>query len=110
MNKVLETNFRRALPKLQTGGAWGNKDGGLRHRGMLVKGASRKSKRKIASSVVIPGRSKGVSSNPETFFTPVTKDGKALQLSLQLPGYNGWEYGVLSDHRDRTGPFPSGCK
>ena len=24
--------------------------------------------------------------------------------------YNGWEYGVLSDHRDRTGPFPSGCK
>ena len=56
MNKVLDTNFRRALPKLQTGGAWGNKDGGLRHRRMLVMGITRKSQRKIASSVVIPGR------------------------------------------------------
>ena len=60
MNKVSDTNFRRALPKLQTGGAWGNKDGGLRHRGILVMGTSRKSKRKIASSVVIPGRSRRV--------------------------------------------------
>ena len=39
-------------------GVWGNKDGGLRHRRMLVMGSSRKSKRKIASSVVIPGRSR----------------------------------------------------
>ena len=58
MNNVLDTNFRRALLKLQTGGAWGNKDGGLRHRGMLVLGTSRKSKGKIASLVVIPGRSR----------------------------------------------------
>ena len=69
-------------------------DGGLRHRGKFVMGTSRKSNRKIASSVVIPGRSKGVSSDPETFFHPGTNDGEALQLSLQLPRYNGWEYGV----------------
>ena len=58
MNKYEGINFGRILPKFQTGGLWGNKDGGLRHRGMLVMGTSRKSKRKIASSVVIPGRSR----------------------------------------------------
>ena len=35
MTKVWGINFKRVLPKLQKGG-YGNKDGGLRHRGMLV--------------------------------------------------------------------------
>ena len=46
-----------------------------------------------------------MSSNPNTFFHPGTKDGEALQLSLQLPGYNGWEYGV----RDAMSTMPKEC-
>ena len=45
-------------------------------------------------SLVISRRTKGVSSNPKTFFHLGAKDGEPLQLSLQLPGNNGWEYGL----------------
>ena len=57
MNKVLDTIFRKALPKLQTGEVR-NKDGGLRHRGILVLRTSRRSKGEKVSLVVIPRRSK----------------------------------------------------
>ena len=45
-------------------------------------------------SLVKSGRTKGVSSNPKTFFHPGSKGGEPLQLSLQLPGNDGWEYGL----------------
>ena len=45
-------------------------------------------------SLVKSRRTKGVSSNPKTFFLPGTKGGEPLQLSLQLPGNDGWEYGL----------------
>ena len=38
MNKYEGINFKRILAKFQTGGLWGNKAGGLRHRGMHVLG------------------------------------------------------------------------
>ena len=43
-----------------------------------------------------------MNSNLKTFFFPGTKNGEALQLSLQLHGYNGWEYGV----RDAMSTMP----
>ena len=44
-------------------------------------------------SLVISGRTKGVSSNLRHSSTWGQR-WRALQLSLQLPGNNGWEYGL----------------